>query len=228
MAAIVGGGRPPGPGEVSLAHRGVLFLDELPEFSRQALESLREPLELGEITLSRAGCQVTYPARFQLIAAMNPCPCGYATSGRDDCRCSPQVLQRYQQRLSGPLLDRIDLQVGVSALAPKQLLSPSSNQIGMTTQEAQQLVGQVWQRQNERGRENASLDMAFFTNSSVLSENNRRLVDKIVMTAGLSARSVVRMLRVARTIGDLESSELILDRHIHEAFGYRLLPKLAL
>jgi magnesium chelatase family protein len=226
MAAIVGGGRPPGPGEISLAHRGVLFLDELPEFSRQALESLREPLELGEITLSRAGSQITYPARFQLIAAMNPCPCGYASSGRGDCRCSPQVLQRYQQRLSGPLLDRIDLQVGVNALAPKHLLSPSSDDSGMTTQEAQQLVNQVWECQRERGQENASLDMAFFTNDSALSDKNRRLLDKIVMTAGLSARAVVRMLRVARTIADLELSPVIQDQHIHEAFSYRLLPKL--
>jgi magnesium chelatase family protein len=228
MAAVVGGGRPPGPGEISLAHRGVLFLDELPEFSRQALESLREPLEIGEIILSRAGIQVNYPARFQLIAAMNPCPCGYAGSSRGECCCSPQVLQRYQQRLSGPLLDRIDLQVEVSALAPKYLLAPNSQTSGMNTAQAQELVGQVWQRQCERGRENSLLDMAFFTSNAALSNSNRALLDKIVMTKGLSARSVVRLLRVSRTIADLESSENIREEHIHEAFGYRLLPKLSM
>ncbi len=225
MAAIVGGGRPPGPGEISLAHRGVLFLDELPEFTRPALESLREPLELGEITLSRAGVQLSYPARFQLVAAMNPCPCGYAGTSRGECRCSPQVLQRYQQRLSGPLLDRIDLQVVVSAIAPKHLLASNVQESGMSTAQAQQLVTRVWQRQCERGKDNASLDMAFFTSNTALSVSNRKLLDKIVTTAGLSARSVVRVLRVSRTIADLESSDKILDRHMHEAFGYRLLAR---
>jgi magnesium chelatase family protein len=228
MAAIVGGGRPPGPGEISLAHRGVLFLDELPEFARQALESLREPLEQGEITLSRAGIQMRYPAKFQLVAAMNPCPCGYAGSNRGHCRCSPQVLQRYQQRLSGPLLDRIDLQVGVSAIAPKQLLVQNTAKTGMSTAQAREQVERVWECQHRRGRENAALDMAFFTQASTLSASNRQLLDKIVMTAGLSARAVVRLLRVARTIADLEASERLLDEHIHEAFGYRLLPKLSL
>lgn len=228
MAALVGGGRPPRPGEISLAHRGVLFLDELPEFTRQALESLREPLELGEVTLSRAGVQLTYPAQFQLVAAMNPCPCGYAGSTTQACRCTPQALLRYQQRLSGPLLDRIDLQVVVSAISPQQLLSPQLQNTGMTTAEARVLVEQVWARQYKRGCDNASLDMSFFTSGSVLSASNRELLDKIVMTAGLSARSVVRLLRVARTIADLESSDSIADQHIHEAFAYRLLPKLPL
>ena len=224
MPALVGGGRPPGPGEISLAHHGVLFLDELPEFSRIALESLREPLEEECITVSRAGAQVVYPARFQLIAAMNPCPCGFAGSGATACRCTPQAFTRYQNKLSGPLLDRIDIQIAVSPVPTASLLGSDSSCSTITSEQARAQVATARSQQAACKRDNTTLDLSYFSKNKRLSTSNKQLIDNIVSTAGLSARSLVRLLRVSQTIADIECSDCIRDEHIHEAFGYRVLP----
>lgn len=220
--ALVGGGSPPRPGEISLAHGGVLFLDELPEYPRAALEALREPLEAGRITISRAARQATFPARFQLVAAMNPCPCGwlgaFAASGRD-CRCTPDAIARYQGKLSGPLLDRIDLQVEVPAVKPAAMLAAPEGDDSATVSAR---VAAARRRQAARqGCENAALEGAALVEHVALDAAAERLLQSAAERLGWSGRRLHRALRVARTLADLEGSRKIASAHVAEALQYR-------
>lgn len=217
--ALVGGGNPPRPGEISLAHRGVLFLDELPEFDRKVLETLREPLESGHITISRAARQAEFPARFQLVAAMNPCPCGYAGHPRMSCRCTPDQITRYQGKISGPLLDRIDLQVEVPAMNESDLLGQSrgegSAEVGLRVKAARALAVA------RQGCLNADLASAQVekhcrTNAAALAR-----LKLACARFGWTARGLHRVMRLARTIADLAASELVAEPHMAEAIQYR-------
>ena len=220
--ALVGGGSPPRPGEISLAHGGVLFLDELPEFPRSALEALREPLESGRITISRAAHQATFPARFQLVAAMNPCPCGYlgafAATGKT-CRCTPDAVLRYQARLSGPLLDRIDLQVEVPAVKPAAVIAQadgeSSAQVGLR-------VAAARQRQMQRQEvPNAAIEAAQIDALCTLDAAASQFLQTAALRLGWSGRGLHRTLKVARTIADLAAADRITTAHVAEAMQYR-------
>lgn len=217
--ALVGGGSPPRPGEISLAHHGVLFLDELVEFNRPALEALREPLESGHITISRAARRAEFPARFQLVAAMNPCPCGHLGSPLRACRCSPDVVSRYQARLSGPLLDRIDLQVEVLAVAPQTL---SAAPDGETTAAiaARVAAAQVVQ-QARQGAVNAQLAGQALDEHCALDAAATQFLHTAAARLGWSARSFHRVLRVARTIADLAGATQIASAHLAEAIQLR-------
>ncbi|WP_396267843.1 YifB family Mg chelatase-like AAA ATPase [Ideonella sp.] len=221
--ALVGGGSPPRPGEISLAHGGVLFLDELPEFPRQALEALREPLETGHVTISRAARQAHFPARFQLIAAMNPCPCGWLGAGSHAakaCRCSPDVVARYQGRLSGPLLDRIDMQVEVPAVSAKELLSaaPADEPSAVVMARVAHARGLQQARQ---ACTNSLLAPADLEQHSSLHPSARSLLEAAAMRLGWSGRSLHRVIRLARTIADLGQSAAVETPHIAEAIQYR-------
>jgi len=219
--ALVGGGNPPKPGEISLAHRGVLFLDELPEYPRHALEVLREPLESGKIVISRAHHQVEYPADFQLIAAMNPCPCGYFGDSSQECNCSTQMMQKYRARLSGPLLDRIDLHVNVPAI-PISTLMETRDPEGTEQDNAIQQVSMSQDLMLKRGgKVNAQLTSKEIEVVCKLAENSRQLLNTAVERMGLSARGYYRVLRVARTIADLADEVDITNIHLTEALGYR-------
>jgi magnesium chelatase family protein len=204
--AIIGGGPQARPGEVSLAHRGVLFLDELPEFNRAVLESLREPLESGTVAVSRAALQVEYPARFQLIAAMNPCPCGYLGEPTGNCRCAPPVIARYRARISGPLLDRIDLRIAVPAVSSEELLDEPPDASRFTSAQAAAQVAAARELQLRRAaRLNAELSGPQLQQHCQLERQARRLLAQVRAKMGLSARGVHRVLRVARTIADLQA-----------------------
>lgn len=219
-AALVGGGNLALPGEISLAHGGVLFLDELPEFSRQTLDMLREPLESGAITLSRARRKVTYPAQFQLIAAMNPCPCGYDGDPDQSCRCTPGGILRYQQRLSGPLLDRIDLHVEVPRTDARRLLQGGT---GETSASVRQRVTNARQRQIERQTVcNADIHAAQWRQTFHVDSAAIRRLDAAITLLRLSSRAAHRLIRVARTIADLEDTTGVDSRHVDEAISYRL------
>ena len=219
--ALVGGGSPPRPGEVSLAHGGVLFLDELPEFPRAALEALREPLECGQITISRAARQATFPAGFQFVAAMNPCPCGWlgAPSAMRGCRCTPDQIARYQSKLSGPLLDRIDLQVEVHAVPPDELLAQPAGEpsaaIALRVQAAHAL--QV----ARQGCSNSALDSAQIDLLCALDASAARFMQLAALRLGWSGRAMHRVLKVARTIADLSTAEAIAIAHLAEAMQFR-------
>jgi magnesium chelatase family protein len=220
--ALVGGGSPPRPGEISLAHGGVLFLDELPEFPRAALEALREPLESGHITISRAARQAAFPARFQLVAAMNPCPCGYlgafAATGRT-CRCTPDAVARYQSKLSGPLLDRIDMQVEVSAVKPEMLMAEAD---GEASAQVASRVAAARQRQLQRqAMPNAAIDAGRIDALCVLDDAAARFAQTAAQRLHWSGRSLHRALKVARTIADLAGAEAIATLHVAEAMQYR-------
>lgn len=217
--ALVGGGGTPRPGEISLAHHGILFLDELPEFDRKALEVLREPLENGRITISRAARQADYPARFQLVAAMNPCPCGYLGHPAGKCRCTPEQVARYRGRISGPLLDRIDLHVEVPALPEADLLSQAR---GEDSARVRQRVNAARARQIARqGVPNASLDSARIDLHCQPDAAGETLLKQAISRLNLSARAYHRILKLARTLADLAAQDDISSGHIAEAIQYR-------
>jgi magnesium chelatase family protein len=217
--ALVGGGSPPRPGEISLAHHGVLFLDELPEFPRAALEALREPLETGTITISRAARRAEFPARFQLIGAMNPCPCGYLGSANHTCRCSPDQVHRYQSRLSGPLMDRIDLHVEVAALPSAELMQAQS---GESTASIRARCTLARQRALERqGKPNLALQGQEIDRHVVLDDAALKFLNVAATRLGWSARSTHRALKVARTIADLAGGAKVEVHHLAEAMQYR-------
>lgn len=217
--ALVGGSSPPRPGAISLAHHGVLFLDEFPEFSRAALEALREPLESGHITIARAAWTSQFPARFQLVAAMNPCPCGFHGSQQQACRCSPEQVKRYQGKLSGPLLDRIDLHVHVPALPAHELLQTAQ---GESSSAIAQRVGQARALAVQRqGVPNQLLQGSLLDEHLRLDPSASELTHKAAERLGWSARSTHRALRVARTIADLAQSATITSVHVAEAMQYR-------
>lgn len=221
--ALVGGGAHPKPGEISLAHRGILFLDELPEFPRHVLEVLREPLESGHICISRANAQVEFPAKFQLVAAMNPCPCGYFGDGNDRCHCSPKNIQRYRNKISGPLLDRIDLHVQVSNI-PIQQLQEAPN--GENSQDIRKRVIDCYQQQLARqGCYNAHLGGKTLHEVCQLTQTEKDLLATAMDRLQLSARAYDRILRVARTIADMHKSDTVNTRHISEALSYRQLDR---
>jgi len=216
--ALVGGGSNPQPGEISLAHQGVLFMDELPEFQRQVLEVLREPLESGEIHLARAARRASYPARFQLVAAMNPCPCGHLGNPEQSCSCSPGQIQRYQGRLSGPLLDRIDLHLEVPVLPPEDLWKPAQ---GESSEQVRARVVQARQRQKLRaGKVNAHLSAAELEAGVPLDSELQQLLSQAMKKMKLSARAAHRLIKVALTLADLEEQTLARG-HLLEALGYR-------
>ena len=221
-AGLVGGSSSPRPGEVSLAHRGVLFLDELPEFRRHVLESLRQPLEEGDVVLSRAGRTVHYPADFQLVAAMNPCPCGFLGDPRRACLCGDDQLLRYRRRVSGPILDRIDLHVDVPAV-PCEELSRAGQ--GEGTAEVATRVLAARRRQAERGFPNARLRGGALRRACGLEPAAREVLARAAQRLGLSARAHDRILRVARTIADLEGAARVEARHLMEAVQYRALDR---
>ena len=217
--ALVGGGSRPKPGEITLANKGVLFLDELPEFDRTVLEVLRQPLEAKQITISRANSQLTFPANFQLVAAMNPCPCGYDGDGSGRCRCRPEQIKRYQDKLSGPLLDRIDLHITVPALPIADL---QNAQAGETSEQVRTRVAAAHQQQLERQKKvNNELSPSEIDKYIHLGAGEQQLLQLAQQRLNLSARGYHRVLRVARTIADLADSEGITSAHVSEALSYR-------
>jgi magnesium chelatase family protein len=222
-AAMVGGGNPPRPGEISLAHGGVLFLDELPEFNRRVLEALREPLGSGVINISRAACQAEFPAKFQLVAAMNPCPCGYAGDPNGRCRCTSEQIQRYRAKISGPLLDRIDMHIEVPRLTADEL-TRSSDPIAESSEQMRAKVEQARQRMLARaGKCNAELKAKELEKFSALSDQARQLLERAIDQLKLSARAYHRIWRVAQTIADFAAVEYITSEHVAEAIHYRRL-----
>lgn len=226
-AGLVGGGSPPRPGEVSLAHRGVLFLDELPEFSRSTLETLRQPLEDGRLTLARASGHLAYPARFVLVAAMNPCPCGHHGDGSGRCTCDLAMVARYRARVSGPVLDRIDLHVRVASLAFDELRGPPT---GPSSAEVRGRVIEARARQQMRlgsgpVRCNAEMGPAELRRHAVVRPSVARLLQQALDRMQLSARAYHRILKVARTIADLEGMAAITEEHAAEAVQYRELDR---
>jgi magnesium chelatase family protein len=222
-AALVGGGSNPKPGEISLAHCGVLFLDELPEFQRKVLEVLREPLENGEVRISRARAQACYPAKFQLIAAMNPCPCGYHGSDNSRCRCTADQIRRYRDRLSGPLLDRIDMHVPVRALKQGELLTKQHNESSAIIRER---VKKTRQKQLQRQNKiNHQLSAAEIENYCAISSQDSQFLEQAIEKLGLSTRALHRVLKLARTLADMADKENISMVEISEALSYRTLDR---
>lgn len=226
-AGMVGGGNPPAPGEISLAHHGVLFLDELPEFNRKSLEVMRQPLEEGKVTISRALCSSTFPANFILVAAMNPCPCGFLGDAKRQCKCNPMQIERYMGRISGPLLDRIDLHIEVPTV-PFQELAATAD--GTSSAVMRQQVLQARQVQQQRfgpgsHRLNSRMTTRQLRKYCVLEDEGKNLLRTAMDDLGLSARAHDRILRVSRTIADLEASADITAQHVMEAIGYRSLDR---
>ncbi len=224
---LIGGGSMPGPGEVSLAHRGVLFLDELPEFRRSALEVLRQPLEDGQVTVSRAAAKVTLPSRIMLVAAMNPCPCGHLGDRMRECRCTPSQVRRYRSRVSGPLLDRIDVQVEAPALTIEELRSAAPGE-GSADMRARVESARAIQRLRFTGRSggcNAILSGRELREHCAMERAQGDLLQQAMEKLGLSARAYDRILRVARTVADLSASDRIATAHLLEAIHYRSLDR---
>lgn len=225
--ALIGGGQIPKPGEVSLAHNGVLFLDELPEFKRNALEVLRQPLENGEVTVSRAVASITYPASFMLVSAMNPCPCGYLGDARHQCTCTPGQVHRYRRRVSGPLLDRIDIHIEVPAVPYKELSTDYSGEKSETIRD--RVVDarnvQVARFKDDKIYCNGQMKTRHIKKYCKLKDDAQSLLDAAMHRLGLSARAYMRILKLSRTIADLEGSENIQSPHVSEAIQYRTLDR---
>jgi magnesium chelatase family protein len=217
--ALVGGGSHPRPGEISMAQHGVLFLDELPEFDRKVLEVLREPLESGRISVSRAARQAEFPADFQLIAAMNPCPCGYLGHPNGRCRCTPEQVARYRRKISGPLLDRIDLQVEVPDV-PQEDLTRSAQGEGSEAIRARVTEARAYQLKRQ-GQPNATLTTREVDRHCVPDARGANLLKQAIARLGLSARGYHRVLKVARTIADLAGARTLAVAHVAEAIQYR-------
>ena len=223
--ALVGGGGDPRPGEISLAHHGVLFLDELPEWDRRVLEVLREPLETGKIHISRAARQASFPARFQFVAAMNPCPCGYLGHPSGKCRCTPDQIARYRSRISGPLLDRIDLQIEVPSL-PAEDLPTGHHRAGESSAAVRARVAAAATRQRARqGKPNSELQPREVERFCVPDAQGEALLKAAFARLSLSARAYHRILKVARTIADLAAADTLAASHVAEAIGYRRLDR---
>lgn len=224
--ALVGGGSHPRPGEISLAHNGVLFLDELPEFDRKVLEVLREPLESGCIRISRANQQAEFPARFQLVAAMNPCPCGYLGDPAGCCRCTAEQIRRYRAKISGPLLDRIDMHVEVPNMT-REILTGEQAGSGESSHIVQQRVMRARERQLSRaGKPNSRLDNKEIERACSLNTEQKRLLEQAINKLNLSTRALHRIMKLTRTIADLAASEDIRTEHLTEAIVYRRLERL--
>lgn len=227
-AGLCGGGAFPKPGEISLAHNGVLFLDELPEFKRRVLEVMRQPIEEGRITISRARSTVTYPARFMLIASMNPCPCGHLTDPQRECVCAPAQVQRYLSKLSGPLMDRIDLHVEVAPVSFDEMDGPRVGCSSEAVRDRVEAARDVQARRFEEHPEihcNAQMGSRLLEEHCTIEERGRALLKSAIERIGLSARAYTRILKVARTIADLEASTAIDSRHVSEAVQYRALDR---
>lgn len=225
--ALIGGGQTPKPGEVSLAHNGVLFLDEIPEFKRNVLEVLRQPLENGEVTVSRAVASITYPASFMLVSAMNPCPCGYFSDPRHQCTCTPGQIYRYRRKISGPLLDRIDIHIEVPSVPYKEL---SADYAGEKSEDIRKRVVAARSIQLERFKGdriycNGQMKTRHIKKFCKLKEDALSLLETAMQKLGLSARAYTRILKLSRTIADLESSAEIHPHHISEAIQYRTLDR---
>ena len=223
-AALVGGGARARPGEISLAHHGVLFLDELPEFARAVLEALREPLETGVVAVSRAALQTRYPAAFQLIAAMNPCPCGHLGDPCGDCRCTPPQVQRYRRRISGPLLDRLDMHVEVPRLSAAEFEAARAGEETSATAAARVARARTLQI-SRQGVCNARLPDAGVDRCCTPDRVGRRLLERAMERRGLSGRARQRVLRVARTLADLEDASPVSAAHVGEALLLRCLDR---
>lgn len=225
--ALLGGGTIPGPGEISLAHHGVLFLDEMPEFKRSALEVLRQPLEDGDVTISRSAGRITLPCAFMLVSAMNPCPCGYLGDPKHECRCSPTQVQRYRSKISGPLLDRIDLHIEAPALSIAELRSEKP---GETSGKIRERVNLARSRQHSRFAGTRITSNARMTHAQIrkhcgIDSTLGDLLQQAMEQLSLSARAYDRILKVARTIADLAQAERIESRHLLEAIQYRSLDR---
>jgi magnesium chelatase family protein len=228
-AGLVGGGSVPRPGEVSLAHHGVLFLDELPEFDRSVLEVLRQPLEDRRVTISRAATTLTFPASFMLAAAMNPCPCGFYNDPLRECHCTPLQVQRYVGRVSGPLLDRIDIQVDVPAVRFKELSDKGAPEgEDSTAVRVRVVAARTCQLERFSGSSvfaNAQMTPRLIRRHCDLDPDGERLLEQAMTRQGLSARAYDRILKVSRTIADLDASNEIRPQHVAEAVGYRSLDR---
>lgn len=226
-AGLVGGGSNPAPGEISLSHNGILFLDELPEFNRRTLELMRQPLEDRQVTISRALRSVTFPADFMLVAAMNPCPCGFRNDPRRDCRCSVPQVEKYVGKISGPLLDRIDIQIEVPAVPYQELASETE---GTSSTELKEMVISARKIQTRRfigsrTRYNAQMSSREVRKFCHVEDDAAALMKQSISNFGLSARAYDKILRLARTIADLESATTISADHVCEAINYRMLDR---
>jgi magnesium chelatase family protein len=226
-AGLIGGGVMPKPGEVSLAHNGVLFLDELPEFARNVLEVMRQPLEDGQVTISRAATSLTFPARFMLAAAMNPCPCGFFGDSTRECTCTPTMIQRYVSRISGPLLDRIDIHIDVPAVKYSDLASKAPGEPSDAIRQRVTAARRIQQSRfrGEKVYSNAQMTPRLIRRYCEIDEESRRHLEHAMTKMGLSARAYDRILKVSRTIADLDGSEPIKACHISEAIQYRSLDR---
>ncbi len=227
-AGLIGGGKYPRPGEVSLSHHGVLFLDELPEFKKNVLEVMRQPLEDGKVTIARAALTITYPANFMLAAAMNPCPCGYATDPNKECTCAPPQIQRYIGRISGPLIDRIDIQIEVPAVKYQDLAAKSSGEKSAQIRERVQKAREIQQQRFSSDKHlfcNADMQPRDIRRHCKVDERGQELLKMAINQLGLSARAYDRILKVSRTIADLAGVESIQPEFISEAIQYRSLDR---
>jgi magnesium chelatase family protein len=226
-AALIGGGHIPRPGEVSLAHNGVLFLDELPEFKKPVLEVLRQPMEDQEVTISRVTTSLTYPASFMLVAALNPCPCGYFSDPKHECLCSHLQIHKYRSRISGPLLDRMDIQVEVPAVPYKELKQKEGGEPSRRIRARVETARKIQNRRFAKMKifNNAQMGSRHVKAYCPLDDESHRILEDVITKLGLSARAYNRILKIARTIADLAGAENILSAHVCEAVQYRSLDR---